>query len=104
MSRSALGYLTRFLYGGTRNLTEEQRKKQSELAREIIKREELWFRGRIGQLEDKIHSALSAANGEAVTTADLVRWCYYGCRWDMYQRRAKEPFPDESYRLPTYPR
>jgi hypothetical protein len=103
MSRSMRGYLTRFLYGGTRNLTDEQRKTQSELARKIIKREEPWYRGRIGKLEDKIHSALSAANGEPVTTADLVRWCYYGCRWDMYPRRAKEPFPDEAYRLPTYP-
>jgi hypothetical protein len=45
------GYLTRFLYGGTRNLTDEQRKKQSELARKIIKREEPWYRGRIGKLE-----------------------------------------------------
>ena len=45
-------------------------------------------RGRIGRLEDKIHTALSAAAGIRVTTADLVRWVYFGARWDM-QRRAK---------------
>jgi hypothetical protein len=103
MSRSDAGYLARHLCGRTRNLTDEQRKKQSDLARAIIKREEPWYRGRIGHLEDKIQSALWAANGEPVTTADLVRWCYYGCRWDMHERRAKEPFPDERYSLPTYP-
>jgi hypothetical protein len=61
-------------------------------------KEELWWRGRIGRLEDKIHTALCAADGLPVTTADLVRWV-----WDMHPRRAKEPFPDPYYRPPQWP-
>ena len=63
--------------------------------------EELWWRGRIGRLEDKIHTALSAADGLPVTTADLVRWVYFGARSDMHPRRPKEPFPDPYYRPPV---
>jgi hypothetical protein len=66
-------------------------------------KEELWWRGRIGRLEDKIHTALCAADGLPVTTADLVRWVYFGARWDMHPRRAKEPFPDPYYRPPQWP-
>jgi hypothetical protein len=91
------------LFGRTRTLSDEQRSEQSERARKTIRREELWWRGRIGRLEDKIHSALSAAGGIPVTTADLVRWVYFGARWDMHQRRAKEPFPDPYYQPPQWP-
>jgi hypothetical protein len=91
------------LFGRTRTLSDEQRSEQSERARKTIRREELWWRGRIGRLEDEIHSALSAAGGIPVTTADLVRWVYFGARWDMHQRRAKEPFPDPYYQPPQWP-
>src|SRR6478672_8514382 len=94
MSRSEARFLARMLFGRARTLSDEQRSEQSERARKTIRREELWWRGRIGRLEDKIHSALSAAGGIPVTTANLVRWVYFRARWDMHQRRAKEPFPD----------
>ena len=103
MSRSEARFLARMLFGRTRTLSDEQRSDQSERARKTIRREELWWRGRIGRLEDKIHSALSAAGGIPVTTADLVRWVYFGARWDMHQRRAKEPFPDPYYQPPQWP-
>jgi hypothetical protein len=103
MSRSEARFLARMLFGRTRTLSDEQRSEQSERARKTIRREELWWRGRIGRLEDKIHSALSAAGGIPVTTADLVRWVYFGARWDMHQRRAKEPFPDPYYQPPQWP-
>jgi hypothetical protein len=103
MNRSEAKFLARMLYGRTRTLSEQQRSEQSERARKTITKEQLWWRGRIGKLEDKLHSALSAADGIPVTTADLVRWVYYGARWDMHLRRAKEPFPDDHYRLPTWP-
>jgi hypothetical protein len=103
MSRSEARFLARMLFGRTRTLSDEQRSEQSERARKTIRREELWWRGRIGRLEDKIHSALSAAGGIPVTTADLVRWVYFWARWDMHQRRAKEPFPDPYYQPPQWP-
>jgi len=103
MSRSEARFLARMLFGRTRTLSDEQRSEQSERARKTIRREELWWRGRIGRLEDKIHSALSAAGGIPVTSADLVRWVYFGARWDMHQRRAKEPFPDPYYQPPQWP-
>src|SRR5262245_48744666 len=104
MGRSFGGILARLLHGSTRTLSAQTRSEQSERARKtIIMKEKLWWRGRIGRLEDKIQSALSAADGVPVTTADLVRWVYYGARWDMHLRKAKEPFPDDRYRLPTYP-
>ena len=103
MSRSEARFLARMLFGRTRTLSDEQRSEQSERARKTFRREELWWRGRIGRLEDKIHSALSAAGGIPVTTADLVRWVYFGARWDMHQRRAKEPFPDPYYQPPQWP-
>ena len=83
MSRSEARFLARMLFGRTRTLSDEQRSEQSERARKTIRSEELWWRARIGRLEDKIHSALSAAAGIPVTTADLVRWVYFGARWDM---------------------
>jgi hypothetical protein len=83
MSRSEARFLARMLFGRTRTLSDEQRSEQSERARKTIRREELWWRGRIGRLEDKIHTALSAAAGIRVTTADLVRWVYFGARWEM---------------------
>ena len=84
------------LFGRTRTLSDEQRSEQSERARKTITKEELWWRGRIGRLEDKIHTALSAAAGIRVTTADLVRWVYSGPGGTC--RRAKEPIPDPYYR------
>jgi hypothetical protein len=59
MSHSEARFLARMLFGRTRTLSDEQRIEQSERARKTITKEELW-RGRIGRLEDKIHSALSA--------------------------------------------
>jgi hypothetical protein len=106
MSRSEERFLARLLYGGTRTFSEfsdQQRSEQSERARKTIIKEELWFRGRIGRLEDKIHSALSAAGGIPVSTADLARWVYFGAEWNMRLRGAEEPFPDYRYRLPTWP-
>ena len=52
----------------------------------------LWWRGRIGRLEDKIHTALSAAAGIRVTTADLLRWVYFGARWDMHAEGLRSQF------------
>ena len=63
MSRSEARFLARMLFGRTRTLSDEQRSEQSERARKTITKEELWYRGRIGRLEDKIHSALAAADG-----------------------------------------
>jgi len=92
MSRSEARFLARMLFGRTRTLSDEQRSEQSERARKTIRREELWWRGRIGRLEDKIHSALSAAGGIPVTTADLVRWVYFGARWDMHSEGLRSRF------------
>jgi hypothetical protein len=38
-----------------------------------------------------------------VTTSDLVRWVYFGARWDMRGRRAEEPLPDDRTRYPVWP-
>ena len=56
MSHSEARFLARMLFGRTRTLSDEQRSEQSERARKTITKEELWWRGRIGRLEDKIHS------------------------------------------------
>ena len=56
MSHSEARFLARMLFGRTRTLSDEQRSEQSERARKTITKEELWWRGRIGRIEDKIHS------------------------------------------------
>jgi hypothetical protein len=83
MGRSSMKILARAFYGRSRELSPEQRQRQSELGRKIIKRGQLWLRGRIGRVEDQIQTALTMADGEPVTTADLVRWVYYDVRWSI---------------------
>jgi hypothetical protein len=90
---------------GTRNLTPEQRKEQSERAKKTIRRvQPQWF-GRIGRVENAIQDALFAAHGDPVSTRHLALWVYYGARWDTGRWRAHddEPLPDPHTRYPTYP-
>jgi hypothetical protein len=106
MSRS-LGQILARIYGvpRTRSLSPDQRREQSERARKIVVRKKLWERGRIGWVEDQIHSALLAANGDPVSTSDLVRWVYFGARWSIpdFSKRVEAELPAEFVRMAVYP-
>jgi len=53
MSRSEARFLARMLYGRTRTLSDQQRSEQSERARKTITKEELWYRGELGNLRTR---------------------------------------------------
>src|SRR5262245_55050243 len=98
-------YLMRLLggAGGTRYLGPEQRKEQSERARKTIYKQQIWWRGRIGRVENEIQDALFAADPDPVSTVHLALWVYHGARWRVGKWRSHEDYPDPHTSYPIYP-